>query len=835
MLYEASPARSQYAGVSEPVQPCLQTLPAIAEPSLSASPFALSIRLLLSLIGSLPAFWIQVETKAASPSSPVRVIMVTGDAPPNRDGRFRNTGLYFSGLNARGEVAFVSDLIGTSRGGQNDSGLFIGDGTTLRELAREGDRVPEGDANFDSFTTPQGYLVDIVLAGGLPLNARGQTVFGAHVRSESTLSGRIYRSDPAPDRLSPVARAGMPAPQGNGTLGPGGARASFEGPVINSSGAVAFSAYIKDTTNDMNGWAVVFSAGDQLSLLVAPRQLDRSGQFTVTGNVRFGPVLDDFGGALFRYPHRGFYEVLSSAQTSGITVFGYPDQPTLDGLGSLVFADPNIPPAARTQEHVAFVAQVQGLTAAYESLFVWQNGELHEMARTAATPEETRWRFGKIHGLDINAAGQLVFENLAAGVDSSGIFRSEGSRVSLRRIVADKQAAPDGRGILSLGTSERKGLVINEAGQVAFASPVWDSSVPGDQGVFLVDPAAGLIQVARTGQALLGSTISTLALQGTRPSRLLANGPQAREFAGLNDAGDVAFMFELTDARVGIAVWSYSEFKKNLPPTSLVFATEVTSGQTLQLSVSNLLSVVSDPEGGAVYLTSVSNPTSQGRTFSYNSFSGTYTYSPAAGFVGVDDFHYLVRDELGASHSVSGHIIVVAANQAPTATALTVSVRAGHTLSLPESSILAVVNDPDGDPLMLALVPTTTRRGGDITREGAVISIRPSFASGTDSFDVSVEDGRGGKVSVRVNITETGTEVVVNGFSRMSSSPGRFVFSISSGAATWTIERAENLHGPWLPIGRVTIAPSGRASPTGTSQFVDEQPPASNAYYRAVR
>src|SRR4029077_16265594 len=66
------------------------------------------------------------------------------------------------------------------------------------------------------------------------------------------------------------------------------------------------------------------------------------------------------------------------------------------------------------------------------------------------------------------------------------------------------------RGFLSGGT------VVNDAGQVAFVADLSDTvnGAAAGRGVFFYDEAGGLQQVARTGDSLLGSTISTVYFFG---------------------------------------------------------------------------------------------------------------------------------------------------------------------------------------------------------------------------------------------------------------------------------------------------------------------------------
>lgn len=74
-----------------------------------------------------------------------------------------------------------------------------------------------------------------------------------------------------------------------------------------------------------------------------------------------------------------------------------------------------------------------------------------------------------------------------------------------------------------------------------------DSS--GADGIYLYDLGLGLLEVARVGSPLLGSTISGLSL-----------GPDGdthgNERQWLNDEGQVVFRFRLADDREGVALWT---------------------------------------------------------------------------------------------------------------------------------------------------------------------------------------------------------------------------------------------------------------------------------------
>ena len=73
---------------------------------------------------------------------------------------------------------------------------------------------------------------------------------------------------------------------------------------------------------------------------------------------------------------------------------------------------------------------------------------------------------------------------------------------------------------------------------------------------------------------------------------------------------------------------------------------------------------------------------------------------------------------------------------------------------LPEENLLSHASDPDGDPVTLTSVDTTSAYGGTITRLNGVLTYTPPKLTDAvlDSFTYTVEDGRGGSAKGVVNI-----------------------------------------------------------------------------------
>ncbi|MHC1769644.1 MAG: cadherin-like domain-containing protein [Verrucomicrobiia bacterium] len=268
------------------------------------------------------------------------------------------------------------------------------------------------------------------------------------------------------------------------------------------------------------------------------------------------------------------------------------------------------------------------------------------------------------------------------------------------------------------------------------------------------------------------------------------------------------------------------------------------------IPVTDLLSVVTDPEGGAVTLVSVAlHSLQKGLVFR----SGDQIlYVPPAGFQGEDEFTYTARDEAGLTAVGSVKITVSVIDRPPvtdppppvtdpanrppvTGLIFRSSAILGQTLTIPVPNLLAVVSDPDGDPLTLSSLPDTTRHGATLTRAGETVVVNweagdaeESFASaGSDDFRYVVEDGRGGSVTANATIQ------LADGLGAFRIAGSEVIFNLMAGSGTWTIERAEEIQGPWTPVGTVEITfRVGR--PKDTVEFRDANPPSGRAFYRAT-
>ncbi|CAN0459960.1 unnamed protein product, partial [Ectocarpus fasciculatus] len=124
---------------------------------------------------------------------------------------------------------------------------------------------------------------------------------------------------------------------------------------------------------------------------------------------------------------------------------------------------------------------------------------------------------------------------------------------SITAASADRQPL-DGGGTLRLMINTEP--AVNAAGQLAFAADILDDDFRDflGEGLFYYDPDAGLLEIARAGDAFAGGTLDSFSLAGNRS--FIGTTITDDDFGNLNDAGQLAFTFELTDGRTGIARWT---------------------------------------------------------------------------------------------------------------------------------------------------------------------------------------------------------------------------------------------------------------------------------------
>ncbi|WP_442484140.1 DUF7453 family protein [Aeoliella sp. SH292] len=481
------------------------------------------------------ALWLMLLAAGSVAVAQTTTIVVhSGQTVPNGDGTFESA--MYPELNNQGEVAFRSVLTGTSSADGRSIGIYRGGGPTgLVEIARIGELAPDGQQMYEVL-----YHFFLNDAGEVAFQSTLSEVGGG------TESGTgVYRGDGLSARVE-IARSGDAIPGDPTALG---------GVVLQKlgdNGRTLISSVLDEATSD---GGLFLSDGTS-----GVMQIARSGQLAPDGNGTLAnivaPTLTAGGQAYFMgtltgtagiRDRSGIFRGDGSAALEQV-VRGGQSAPDGDGsFSSFGYPSPN------EADQVAFRARLSGTAARGLDEGVFRAGGpsgLVEIVRKGAPTsgdDEMLWEFSTVV---LNNAGQVAFEaglrGDMTGIDIPALYRGDGTTSPIE-IARAGQASPDGNGTFA----DFLTLTINDQGQTAFLARMNPPIVGlADVGLYFHDDELGLLEVARRGDAMLGSTIAYLSFGNDHSY------PGDTRRRGLNDQGQLAYAFALEDGRWGIALWS---------------------------------------------------------------------------------------------------------------------------------------------------------------------------------------------------------------------------------------------------------------------------------------
>ncbi len=156
----------------------------------------------------------------------------------------------------------------------------------------------------------------------------------------------------------------------------------------------------------------------------------------------------------------------------------------------------------------------------------------------------------------------------------------------------------------------------------------------------------------------------------------------------------------------------------------------------------------SDPDGHALTVANVGQAAHG--TAAVNP-DGSVRYTPEPAYTGADSFTYTIADGHGGTAQAA--VALTVRNRPPVAGADSAVIDAYASTQV---SVLANDNDPDGHALAIVAV-TQPAHGTAAILDSQVVSYTPTPGfMGTDSFDYTVADGRGGTAVGTVAITVRG-------------------------------------------------------------------------------
>lgn len=324
-------------------------------------------------------------------------------------------------------------------------------------------------------------------------------------------------------------------------------------------------------------------------------------------------------------------------------------------------------------------------------------------------------------------------------------------------------------------------------GQDSFEYILFDGRGKSDVGSVILNVAPNLAPVARDdnfigteGQPLTGNLLAdngngidadpeldpisvrpgTVTTAGGGMAEILADGTftymPASGFSGAD-----SFIYTLEDIRGGIDIGMVRLTIEAIPNANPVAENDIFSGIEGSVVAGNLLAdngngPDTDADGDALSVFAQTFVTGNGGTVLIES-DGNFTYTPATGFSGTDNFNYILLDSRDGMDMGTVTITLAPSNLPPLAQDDSFSINEDAALS---GNVLADNgNGPDSDPeghvLTVQAAVLTTAAGGTVslTETGDFTYTPASDFNGNDSFTYTIFDSEGEQDTATVNIT----------------------------------------------------------------------------------
>ncbi|MCB1716073.1 MAG: tandem-95 repeat protein, partial [Candidatus Competibacteraceae bacterium] len=227
--------------------------------------------------------------------------------------------------------------------------------------------------------------------------------------------------------------------------------------------------------------------------------------------------------------------------------------------------------------------------------------------------------------------------------------------------------------------------------------------------------------------------------------------------------GTDSFSYEVCDAALNCAIATVTvvvsdPLAGNLAPTAV--ADSAATAVDTPLTIISLINDADPDVGDVLSVSAVDATSAQGGTVVDNG-DGTFGYTPAAGFTGVDTFSYTLSDGNGGTDTALVSIVVGAPDPLPTAVGDGATVQQDSVLGV-DIDVLANDSHPSD---VLGVVDVTGAINGTVTLQDPdgipgtgdeYVSYVPAMGfSGIDTFSYTIVDANGDVASAAVTVSVT--------------------------------------------------------------------------------
>jgi len=303
------------------------------------------------------------------------------------------------------------------------------------------------------------------------------------------------------------------------------------------------------------------------------------------------------------------------------------------------------------------------------------------------------------------------------------------------------------------------GLLSNIASVVITVNPVNDAPIATDDAYSTNEDTALSIP-------LPGVLVNDTDIDGGPLTAVLVAGPSNAQSFALNANGSFTFTPALNF--VGMTTFTYRAFDGaaqsntatvtinvlpiNDPPVAVDDIFNINEDTTLTPGAPGVLANDTDVDGGPLSAQLVTGP-ANAQSFVLNA-NGSFTYTPALNFNGVDSFTYRAFDGLALSNIATVTINIAPINDAPVALNDAYTTPEDTTLTVPAIGVLINDSDADGDALAAELVSGPASAAAFALSADGSFTYTPALNfNGNDTFTYRAFDGQSRSNTATVTIT----------------------------------------------------------------------------------
>ncbi|MEO8679226.1 MAG: choice-of-anchor Q domain-containing protein [Vicinamibacterales bacterium] len=320
-----------------------------------------------------------------------------------------------------------------------------------------------------------------------------------------------------------------------------------------------------------------------------------------------------------------------------------------------------------------------------------------------------------------------------AGNQTAGIFVDyAGGGASLTNVTIDGNV---GAGLAAIAPITLTNTIVadNAGGD---CDPSFQSGAVSGGNNLIGDSSCGFV-----GPGEIGGSPQLGPLQdngGATPTMALGMGSPAIDAGGSGacPVNDQRAIGRPQGAACDIGAFELEQVAVNGVPTCVDFSGSTSAATPLSGAV-----VCSDPDAGDTFtVLRLSGPSHGTVTVDPD---GTFTYTPASGFIGTDSFLFQATDSLGAV-SIAATATIQIVNRAPTCQDFSGSVHSGAMLAVGTPGNV-LCSDPDGDAIVYEILSGPGYQGGiplSSNTAGFVYNASSTYV-GADSFTYRAKDSYG--------------------------------------------------------------------------------------------